>query len=531
MNTQEDNFKFFAPIHISKGKDGKGATVMKMKGVASTSTEDSDKESLDPNGFDLKYFLDHGYMNWNHQTNKNPLSIIGRPTSAKINKGKMEIECELFDYNPLAKDVYKLAEILEKQGSGLGYSIEGKVLERDKKDKSKVLKAQITGCAITPNPKNTDAVAKIVKGIDDGEMDIIKGIYSAYENTTDDEQEKAMSAGSESGQALSKESVDKDLKSSMEKSTKKKFNKGEIIERLIKSHPNNTAGQIEKIYTVIETIEKREQMSKQEVDISEDSISTAYEVLGISKGEDSTPVVKSPEGEVESPETETPEAEAEAPESSSDDEVEKGNDAPEVDDVMILKGESYKIDGEFFTKGDSKFKFESGAMVLQEVEAIEKAVSSEETIVGKEEDSSESLMKGITDLIKGEFAEQSSSNEAKFKAVATLNKGLSNQLEEALGRIEKIENTPNPSKSRTRNYIEKSFDNDIQNQEGSEKRLSSSLHKGHILAILDKKSGLDTGDIIDQRLAQDTAAYGRSNGVVTPSIQKALSDEGITLMK
>lgn len=160
------NFSFFSPIKLSKGEpDNKGKSKMIVSGIASTSSKDADGEFLDPKGFDLSYFLDKGFINWNH--GKSPLErAIGKPLEkgTEIKDGDMVLRCELFPESGLAQEVYQLGEILEAQGLSLGYSIEGEVIERDPMDSRRVTKAKITSCAITPNPKNQDAVAELAKG-------------------------------------------------------------------------------------------------------------------------------------------------------------------------------------------------------------------------------------------------------------------------------------------------------------------------------------------------------------------------------
>ena len=110
-----DQLHWFAPITFSKGSDGK-TQIMKMGGVASTTDKDEQGESLQPKGYDIKYFKENGLMNWNHQTGKDPLAYIGRPTRVEITKKGLELDCELFNTNPRAKQVYQLAEILKAQG-------------------------------------------------------------------------------------------------------------------------------------------------------------------------------------------------------------------------------------------------------------------------------------------------------------------------------------------------------------------------------------------------------------------------------
>ena len=570
MNIKEDNFKFFAPVELIKGKNKEGVTVMKMQGIASTGAQDSDKEFLNPKGFELDYFMKHGFMNWNHQTNKNPLAIIGRPTEASVVKGKLNLSCELFDHNPLAKDVYKLAEVLSSQGLNLGYSIEGKVIERDSKDPRKVLKAQITGCAITPNPKNQETVANIVKGYDSEGLDIIKGMYSAYEDATEEEREKALTAGSESGQAVSKESLDGNIKDLTNKSKKKKkmLSKGEVLDHLMKSFPNNKVSEVNEIYALIEQIEKSEQMKKQE--ISQDSIDKAFEALGISKGSASeelevTEEVVAEEAQEETTEEVAEEAVEDLAEVGSLEEIEKGEDS-EI--YMSYKGEKYMYKKEdCYEKGGKMHKMHNGKMEIMEdeEEKVEKAkkdedpchedhemvgaknkdgkeapncVPKKEIKKGKEdelgESSTEELIKGISNMFGSQFDVMTKNFDEKFASLGVINKGLENQISDLSNRLKEYENTPNQPKSiTTKKYIEKSHSNgsDVLGEGVEEKNtMSVSLHKAQILNILDKESGISSGTMTDPVLANDVIAY-EASGAVSQRIHKVMIEKGITLTK
>lgn len=173
-----NNFRFFLPFEIQKSKDenGKEVEVMKVSGIASTADRDSDEEVLDPQGFDLSYFNQHGYVNWNHQAGNNPDAVIGEPTKAEIRKEGLYVEAILYPESPTAVKVFNLAKTLEKSSDKrrLGFSIEGKVLERDSLDERYVKKAKITGLAITATPKNSKTF-----------LDIIKGNFSDFETETD----------------------------------------------------------------------------------------------------------------------------------------------------------------------------------------------------------------------------------------------------------------------------------------------------------------------------------------------------------
>jgi len=169
----ESDMNFFLPIEFEKGKNKKtGEKIMKIKGIASTADQDSEGEVLEPVGFDLSRFLETGFLNWNHQAKGTggkggAEAIIGEPTLAKVTpKGELYVEGLLYNGHPLAESVWNLAETLERNKSKrkLGFSIEGRALERDTINPKRITKALLTGLAVTHVPVNTNTYLDLVKG-------------------------------------------------------------------------------------------------------------------------------------------------------------------------------------------------------------------------------------------------------------------------------------------------------------------------------------------------------------------------------
>ena len=259
----EDKFTFWCPLEKAQDLDPTtGEPVMKLGGIASTSDEDSDGEFLDPKGFDIKPLIESGMVNWHHQAKGQPATIIGEPTKAEIRPEGLYIETELYPSSKIACDVWELAETLEKDSKTrrLGYSIEGKVVKRKSNDKKspdykKIVKAIITGVAITHQPKNPKTFANIIKGEIDDDFE--------------DEEEKALDT--ETGKALKKESVDKKIKNQT-------FSKAEVIERLFKDIPGISIEKAEKIHSLILKIAS---MKGTKTKVTDEDISKAYEALGL----------------------------------------------------------------------------------------------------------------------------------------------------------------------------------------------------------------------------------------------------------
>ena len=545
MELGQETFKVFAPVHLVKGTDAQGNKKMRLAGIASTSSKDADGEYLDPNGFELDYFMKYGYMNWNHQTSKDPLSLIGKPTEAVKKAEGLYVDCELFENNPRAKEVYQLAEILEAQGHQLGFSIEGKVIERDSKNPKIVKKAKITGCAITPNPKNKDTVAALIKGEHFETL-------SAYDDEDEETREKALSAGSASGQAVSKESLDNRVKpltyGDHNDDTKKfKLTKGEVMAQIFEDHPEMSLETGEQLYTLILNIEKSIVMTKTDVTISPEAIEKAYATLGLTKGEES-----SEEASAEATESGTADENANE-ESSESPELEKG-----FDYKKMKKGDLKKMVGEMSSylkkmedeeddeeEEEEDDDTEKGGMkkgISQE--ALNAAITvlkasglpfsfGEDTVEKGESNEFGGNPSAIVDLIKGELDAIQDENDARFDAATTLIKGFKEDLDLIKGQLEEFGNESTGRKSVTSaQSIEKSWDHDLEKGLGGADEgrvLSVSRDKKTLLDELEK-SYFSGDDLVNPELAKATQIL-ESSGQVDPKIIEWAQKSNIKLVQ
>ncbi len=172
-NIDKSDFNFFVSVdgedlEKASKKDKKSGRYdnMRIKGVASDSSEDTDSEILEPKGFELSRFLQLGTINYDHRLRESPKFLIGEPVSAKIIDDKFHVEAELYKESETARDVWDTMIMLKAANSSrhMGFSIEGKSLERDPQNAKRVTKALITGLAVTMSPKNANSYADIVKG-------------------------------------------------------------------------------------------------------------------------------------------------------------------------------------------------------------------------------------------------------------------------------------------------------------------------------------------------------------------------------
>lgn len=167
------DFNFFVSIdgedlEKASKKDRKSGRYdsMRIKGVASDSSEDTDSEILEPKGFELSRFLQLGTINYDHKLRESPKFLIGEPVSAKVINDKFHVEAKLYKESEVARDVWDTMIMLKaaKSTRHMGFSIEGKAIERDVRNPKIVKKALITGLAVTMSPKNANSYADIVKG-------------------------------------------------------------------------------------------------------------------------------------------------------------------------------------------------------------------------------------------------------------------------------------------------------------------------------------------------------------------------------
>lgn len=157
----DKHISFQVPIssakEVTKSVDGEETPAIIIGGWASTATRDFQGESIDPIGIDSSYFVEHGWVDWEHDTDDK----IGVPTKNTFTDGDkgLYVEAELFPDNPHVKDLMQLTKDLESIGSDrkIGFSIEGEIGERDSYDDTIIRSVWITGVAVTGNPANPDA--------------------------------------------------------------------------------------------------------------------------------------------------------------------------------------------------------------------------------------------------------------------------------------------------------------------------------------------------------------------------------------
>jgi len=269
----DNSFRFHVPISIVKaGEEGKE---MILGGIASTRDVDREGETLIPEGFDYSYLVNNGYINWHHQLTKDPSAVIGEPTSAQVTPQGLYIEGKLYSDSPMAKKAYELAKTLEKNSKTrrLGWSVEGKVINRDPSNPKKVTKARITGVALTPMPINPNTMVHIIKAMDVGDETVSVEVganggqeYLLNENIKDGGYVRVNNAGeitinlgksmnTTNARALIKEDLEGGVRTTLipekKKCDRKFINKGEVYEHIFRTNIHISPSEARMIYNKI----------------------------------------------------------------------------------------------------------------------------------------------------------------------------------------------------------------------------------------------------------------------------------------
>ncbi len=187
MLENNEKFNFFVEAEFEKAKKDitKGSEEwyknMYVQGQASSTDQDTDGETLEPSGYVLDRFLKSGLLNYEHLGKKSASYYIGEPTAAVVKNNKFFIKGWLWEKSEKARDLWDTMHVMAESGSKrkVGWSIEGKALQRDPMNEKRIIKALITHCALTFSPKNANTWADIVKG--EQEQD-----YIEYENDAAD---------------------------------------------------------------------------------------------------------------------------------------------------------------------------------------------------------------------------------------------------------------------------------------------------------------------------------------------------------
>lgn len=152
---EKDDFTVFTPNVVDllekAGENPDDSRI--IGGFCSTEDLDRQDEVVVAKGLDFSEFRAHGWFNDNHK--QETAAALGYPDEVCLKGSRWYTRGQLIKgYGP-ADQIWELAKSLKKSGASrrLGFSIEGKVLERD--GVNRILRAKVRHVAITASPVNT----------------------------------------------------------------------------------------------------------------------------------------------------------------------------------------------------------------------------------------------------------------------------------------------------------------------------------------------------------------------------------------
>jgi hypothetical protein len=576
------DFRFYTEgFTIKKAKDEEGKKVMRIGGIASTNDLDAQGEVLLVEGMDISR-LEGATCNWQHQSLKNPASIIGIITKAEKRIGKgLYLECTLFDDSQMAKDVYDLTRRLNKASTKqtMAFSIEGRATHRDEINPKIVTKSIITSTAITPTPINRNTFAEIIKGevsfedslqapeFEKSKNGLIVDIETKKGNryTVDEDHniviEKAMSSSNSTtieSESLDNEEVNleyNDKKTKKKKKPKKSFfineesdnfkgklNKSQVYDYFLNSIPNLSIGSAKTLYQTVEVLQKSEGNTMSE--ITKEKLEKAFAILNqvadssedLAKGYNPKEFMKScyDKGMEKS---DIFKAMKEKGDDMSDEDMEK-----EYESEFASK----KKEGKEDKKEDKVEKSETKEMTLEDkiskaqsdleaLQAQKDELTKSEVVETPKEDNTE-LTKSLINSLESKFdtkfnalGEILKSFQSENESIKTLLSTKETELAKSEAEREELANKPNAPKSiTTKEYLEKG---DV-SQGKSNGLVLDPANMDHRNIILEKGdlminwSGVEEGNLLEKSFANDLENFQYGTGGVTAEMREKFNKNG-----
>ena len=170
----QDNFLIDLPLEKSADASEERWLV---QGIASCEVEDADGEEVIQKGLDTEPLMRCGYINWDHHDKEGPAYLIGEPIEVKVVQAQtyakqlgkslhglaLWVKGELYQPKRLARDTWEHIQATHGRARKLGWSIQGRVLQRDPMKKSRIMKSEVRHLAITHQPIQTYTFAELAK--------------------------------------------------------------------------------------------------------------------------------------------------------------------------------------------------------------------------------------------------------------------------------------------------------------------------------------------------------------------------------
>ena len=171
---KEDTYQVWVPITDDLLKsvetDENGDYI--VQGVMTSDDKDEEGDNIEPHGMDCSYFLQKGWIKYEH--GKNPDQFIGEPLEVKVGQFKhprqdklvkgIHVKGRLFAARKLTMQAIEAINDLQKSNTKrcMGWSIEGGVKERCKTT-GRIVKSVLRNVVLTMNPVNTMTFAELCK--------------------------------------------------------------------------------------------------------------------------------------------------------------------------------------------------------------------------------------------------------------------------------------------------------------------------------------------------------------------------------
>lgn len=192
MEEIKDTFRLFVPLEKSVEMDADGNYI--VQGIISSDDTDEQADSISPDGMDTSYFLEKGWIKWEH--GNNPDQFIGEPEDVRVGRfdhptlnksvNGVFIKGRLYANREMSLKAVVAIEDLQKSKSSrrVGWSIEGGVVERDRQT-GKIIKSVLRNVVLTMNPVNTMTYAELVKSFTKGDESLMTTNQQPEANTTE----------------------------------------------------------------------------------------------------------------------------------------------------------------------------------------------------------------------------------------------------------------------------------------------------------------------------------------------------------
>ncbi|WP_289146202.1 hypothetical protein [uncultured Megamonas sp.] len=192
------NFNTYIPLSsIEKSSKEKSTPNYIVEGIASNSDRDLQGEVIEPSGLNIEYLLNSGYIDYEHDKD----SVIGVPINdgTYVDDDGLHLKALIFGDDPRVQKMFELQSQFDKNhiDRSLGFSIEGKVLDRDSFDESIVREVLVSGVALTYRPACDSARVNTWSTV----------VKSVSENNTLEEVQKSLDSDTNKGAWVAGEGI------------------------------------------------------------------------------------------------------------------------------------------------------------------------------------------------------------------------------------------------------------------------------------------------------------------------------------